>query len=201
MLDTDGSIPQSLINDAEGIIIIPNAFKVALGWGGQGGRGIAIIHREDGTWSNPVFVTLGEGSLGFQAGAESSDIILLFKDRDQILKLEKSEITIGVDVTAVAGPSSANIHASTDIKFDADIYTYSRSKGLFAGVNVKGGVMKSNDSLNEAFYAQDQVDFDEIFNKLDFPFNKEIGQFIQSIDNYGKIDNSIVSIFTTQPGD
>ena len=83
MYDPECRIPKSLINQSEGIVIFPGAFKLALGaWGGQAGRGVAMIRREDGSWSNPFFVTLGEGSLGIQVGAQSSEIILLFKHRD-----------------------------------------------------------------------------------------------------------------------
>ena len=98
-------IPQSLINNSEGIVIFPRACKVAAGpFNGPGGRGIAIIRNEDGSWSNPLFVTLREGSQGFKIGASTSDIVLLFKDRNDIIDLEQSDITLGGDVGVAAGP-------------------------------------------------------------------------------------------------
>jgi lipid-binding SYLF domain-containing protein len=141
MEDPENSIPQNLFHRAEGIVIFPGALKVAVGFvGGQGARGIAMIHREDGTWSNPFFVTLGEGSLGFQMGAQESDIVLLFKDRNDIIKIDQADITLGGDVGVAAGPVSRGSSSSTDITFDSETYSYCRSKGLFAGVSLKGGV-------------------------------------------------------------
>lgn len=99
MENPESSIPQNLIQSAEGIVIFPGAFKVAIGViGGQGARGIAMIRNEDGSWSNPFFVTLGEGSLGFQIGAQASDIVLLFKDRNDIIEIDQADITLGGDV-------------------------------------------------------------------------------------------------------
>ena len=128
MEDPVNGIPQSLINKSEGIVIFPGASKVAAGlFNGQGGRGIAMIHNEDGSWSNPFFVILGKGSQGFQIGAQASDIVLLFKDRNDIIDIDEAEITLGGDVGVAAGPVNNGSSSSTDITFDTEIYSYHRS--------------------------------------------------------------------------
>jgi len=117
MDDPHCTIPQSLINQSEGIVIFPGAFKLAIGvWGGQAGRGIAMIRKEDGTWSNPFIVTLGEGSLGLQIGAQSSEIVLLFKHRYDILEIDDAEIILGGDIGVAAGPVSNGSSADTGSK-------------------------------------------------------------------------------------
>jgi lipid-binding SYLF domain-containing protein len=186
MEDPINGIPQSLINKSEGIIIFPGAFKVALGVvGGQGGRGIAMIRNEDSSWSNPFFVTLGEGSLGFQIGAQSSEIVLLFKDRNDIIDIDRADITLGSDVGVAAGPANNSSSSSTDITFESEIYSYSHSKGLFAGVSLKGGVLSYNERLSESLYNIDGVNTNEIFYEIETPFNESVNDLIVALTMYG----------------
>ena len=187
MENPENSIPPSLISQSEGIVIFPRAFKVAVGAvGGQGGRGIAMIRKDDGSWSNPFFVTLGEGSLGFQIGAQASDIVLLFKDRNDLMGIDKVEITLGTDVGVAAGPVSKGSSATTDIKFDSEIYSYYQSKGLFAGVSLKGGVLTFNNSVSESLYCMDDVNADEIFNEIETPFNEPVNNLIEALNMYSE---------------
>jgi lipid-binding SYLF domain-containing protein len=187
MEDPENSIPQSLINESEGIVIIPRAFKVALGaLGGQGGRGIAMIRKEDGSWSNPFFITLGEGSLGIQIGAQSSDIILLFKNRIDVLEIDDRELILGTDIGVAAGPVSNGSSADTDIKFKREIYSYSRSKGLFAGVSLNGGVISYNESVSKSLYGIDNVNTDEILNEIETPYNEDVNDLIATLNMYGE---------------
>ncbi len=187
MEDPENSIPQSLIKKSEGIVIFPRAIKVAIGaWGGQGGRGIAMIRKEDGTWSNPFFVTLGEGSLGIQIGAQSSDIVLLFKHRYDILEIDNAEIILGGDIGVAAGPVSNGSSADTDIKFEREIYSYYRSKGLFAGASLAGGILSYNEMVNEALYGVDGVIAGEIFNEIETPYNDEVNDLIEALNMYGE---------------
>jgi lipid-binding SYLF domain-containing protein len=187
MEDPINSIPQDLINSSEGIVIFPGAFKVALGTlGGQGARGIAMIRKEDGSWSNPFFVTLGEGSLGFQIGAQASEIVLLFKDRNDIIEIDKADITLGGDVGVAAGPVDEGSSSSTDITFGSEIYSYCRSKGLFAGVSLKGGILSYNEKISESLYGVEDVSTNEIFNRIETPFNDEVNDLIEALVMYGK---------------
>ena len=182
LLTSDHRIPKSLLNEMEGIVIIPGAIKAAIGWGGQGGRGIAMVRNEDGEWSNPVFITLGEGSVGFQAGVEFTDIVLLFKNSDDIFKLENSEITLGADAGLVAGPVCTNASAISNIKFNSKIVSYSYSRGVFAGASIKGGVLKSNKHVNEAYYDKDDIVFDEVFFLTDISEKKELNDFLNTLN-------------------
>lgn len=187
MNNPETGIPSSLISQSEGIVIFPAAFKLALGTaGGQGGRGVAMIRHDDGSWSNPFFVTLGEGSVGIQIGVQKSGIVLIFKNKDDILAIDQADIVLGGDVGVAAGPVSKGTSAMTDIKFDAEIYSYQQSKGLFAGISLKGGIMGSNNSFNESLYGWDEVNSDDIFNRIQAPYNDEVCDLIETLDMYGK---------------
>jgi lipid-binding SYLF domain-containing protein len=187
MEDPENSIPQNLLQSSEGIVIFPAAFKVALGVvGGQGARGIAMIRKEDGTWSNPFFVTLGEGSLGFQIGAQASEIVLLFKDRNDIIEIDQADITLGGDVGVAAGPVNRGSSSSTDITFESEIYSYYRSKGLFAGVSLKGGVLSYNENISESLYGIDDITTDAIFSGIETPFNIYVNDLIEAMVMYGE---------------
>lgn len=186
MDDPDNSIPPSLINQSEGIVIFPDAFKIAFGVvGGQGARGIALVRQYDGSWSNPFFVSLGEGSFGLQLGVQKTDIVLLFKDRDAIMDLGNTEITIGGDVGVAAGPVSKGSSAITDIKFDSEIYSYYSSRGLFAGVSFKGGVLTFNESVNESLYGMEDINMDYILHEIETPYNDRVNDLIEVIEIYG----------------
>ena len=144
-------IPQSLINESEGIMIFPGAWKVAAGaFNGHGGRGIAMIHNEDGSWSNPFFVTIREGSQRFQIGTQASDFVLLFKDRNDIIDIDKAAITLGGDVGVAEGPVINGSSSSNDITFEKEIYSYHRSKGLFTGVSLNGGILSYYEKLSDS---------------------------------------------------
>ena len=187
MEDPESSIPPSLISKTEGIVIFPSAFKLAVGTvGGQGGRGIAMIRKEDGSWSNPFFVNLGEGSLGFQIGAQKSDIILLFEDRNDILAIDKAEIALGSDVGVAAGPNYKGSSSSTDITFESQIYSYYRSKGLFAGVSLKGGILRFNEEVSSSLYNSDNINVHQIFHGIETPYNKQVDNLIQALNMYGE---------------
>ncbi len=187
MEDPENSIPQNLLKSAEGIVIFPGAIKVAVGVvGGQGARGIAMIRREDGSWSNPFFVTLGEGSFGFQIGAQASDIVLLFKDRNDILEIDQADITLGGDVGVAAGPVNRGSSSTTDITFESEIYSYCRSKGLFAGVSLKGGVLSYNEQVSESLYEIDEVSTDEILRETDTPYDDRVNDLIEALVMYSE---------------
>jgi len=187
MGDPDNSIPPSLITQSEGIVILPGTYKMAVGIaGGQGGRGIAMIREEDGTWSNPFFVSLGEGSVGFQLGIQKSEIILLFKDKDDIMGLDEADITLGSDIGVAAGPVSKGSLSTSDLRFETEIYSYCRSNGLFAGVSLKGGVLCFNHRFNDSLYSRNNVSPETILYEMDAPINYEVDDLIVALDMYGE---------------
>ena len=187
MKDYENSIPASLISQSEGIIIFPRALKIALGnAGGQGGRGIAMIRQENGSWSNPFIVSLGEASIGWQIGVQKSDMVLLFKNRNEIIAIDEADIMLGAGIGVVAGPAGKETVTMQDLKFEADIYAYQHSKGLFAGVSIKGGVLSCNDRFNETLYGIDDAETDDIFNEIEVPYNNDVNDLIETLNKYGE---------------
>ena len=158
------TIPAQLMAKAEGIVVIPGLIKAGFGVGGQRGRGVAMVKNADGGWSDPVFVTLTGGSVGFQAGVQSIDLIMVFTKGSVLTSLAKGEFTLGGDVSVAAGPVGRSSSASTDTKFDAAVYSYSRSKGLFAGLTINGSKLAADKDANAAFYDSDATP-SSIFSK------------------------------------
>ena len=147
----DRAIPQSLMDRAEAIAVFPGVIKAGFIVGGRGGHGV-ISRRVKGGWSAPAFFDLGGGSFGLQIGASKTDFILLFMNDDAIAGLLKDKFEIGGEGSAVAGPVGRTASASTDALLKAAIISYSRSKGLFAGLEVKGVVIKADDDENRRVY-------------------------------------------------
>jgi len=148
-------IPQKLLEITQGIIVIPKLINAGFVVGGKRGRGIAVIKREDGTWSDPVFITLTGGSIGFQVGVQSIDLVLVFKNRETLEKIGKGSFTLGGDASVTAGPVGRNSSASTDYKLEAEVYSYSRSKGLFAGISLSGSALDVDSKANANFYGKE----------------------------------------------
>ena len=132
------SIPADLLKITQGIIIVPKLINGGFVIAAKRGKGIAMVKLENGTWSNPVFVTITGGSVGLQAGVQSIDLVLIFKSSETLEKIGKGSFTLGGDISATAGPVGRNSTASTDYKLEAEVYSYSRSKGLFAGISLSG---------------------------------------------------------------
>ncbi len=132
------SIPHDLLAEYEGIVIIPKLINAGFGIGGKRGKGVAMVKLENGKWSDPVFVTLTGGSFGLQIGVQSVDLVLVFRHKGVLTKVKNGDFTIGGDISAAAGPVGRSSTASTDYKLQAEVYSYSRSRGLFAGISING---------------------------------------------------------------
>jgi lipid-binding SYLF domain-containing protein len=145
-------IPQAMLADAHGVAIIPNVIKGGFVVGARHGRGVLFIREADGVWHAPVFITLTGGNIGWQVGLQSSDIILVFKTPRSIQGILSGKLTIGADAAAAAGPVGRQTAAATDGKLQAEIYTYSRSRGLFAGVSIDGSVVRIDQLATGAYY-------------------------------------------------
>lgn len=150
----DKSIPTDLLKEAKAIAVIPDLLKVGFIFGGRRGEGLISVKGPDGTWSNPSFITMTGGSVGFQAGASSTDVILVFRTQRGVDSIVNGKFTLGADAAAAAGPVGRTATASTDSDFKAEIYSYSRSRGLFAGVALDGSALRIDYDANAAIYGQ-----------------------------------------------
>jgi lipid-binding SYLF domain-containing protein len=154
------SIPHQLLEEYQGVVIIPKLINAGFGIGGKRGQGVAMVKMDNGKWSDPVFITLTGGSIGFQIGVQSVDMVLVFRNKGVLAKVKDGDFTIGGDVSAAAGPVGRSSTASTDYKLQAEVYSYSRSKGLFAGISINGSNLAINKSANVAYYGTDSVSGD-----------------------------------------
>jgi len=149
----DKAIPKDLLDGAECVAVFPDVIKAGFVVGGRGGRGVASCRTGNG-WSAPAFFDLGGGSVGLQIGAQSTDFVLLFMNKEGLNHLLSDKFEIGGDASVAAGPVGRQAGASTDLKLGAQILSYSRSKGLFAGLELKGVVIKPDKDDMRAVYGE-----------------------------------------------
>jgi lipid-binding SYLF domain-containing protein len=159
----DGGIPQNLLRRSECVAVIPAVKRAAFGFGGRYGRGLVVCRKDAGAgpWGSPSMISLGGGSFGFQIGGQSTDVLMLFVTPDSIDHLLRDQVTLGVDVAAAAGPKGRVVSAETSATLRAEILTYGRSRGLFAGVSLEGAVLKPDSDANESLYGE-EVDAREL---------------------------------------
>ncbi|MCH7982064.1 MAG: lipid-binding SYLF domain-containing protein [Proteobacteria bacterium] len=157
------AIPPTLLSRAYAVAVIPDVIKVGFGIGVRHGKGILVIRQDDNSWSNPVFIALTGGSVGWQIGGQSTDIILVFKTRKGVDGIANGKITLGADASIAAGPVGRQASAATDIVFQAEIMSYSRSRGLFAGISFEGTGVTMDRKSNVAFYGDSTMTPERIF--------------------------------------
>jgi lipid-binding SYLF domain-containing protein len=148
----ENAIPDKLLDEAKAIVIVPDTIKAGLVIGGRRGHGLMAVKLPDGTWSSPSFVTLTGGSIGFQAGVQSSDVVLVFRSDRGVDSIVNGKFTLGADAAVAAGPVGRNAATATDGQFKAEIWSWSRARGLFAGVALDGAVLSIDDASNQAAY-------------------------------------------------
>lgn len=176
-------ISETLLKNCLGIAIIPGVIKAAYGIGGQYGKGVVLLRRDEG-WSHPSFIRLIGGSFGWQIGVEKSDIILVFKSPESIEGITDGKITLGADVSVAAGPVGRRAEASTDLDFEAEIYSYSKSKGLFAGVSIKGASIQIDHEANAEFYHNSGVSARDILIRNRVRTPRAAGRLIKALNSY-----------------
>ena len=147
------AIPPNLLNSAYAVAVIPNVIKGGFIVGGSYGKGVLLVRQSDGAWSNPSFVTLANMGIGWQAGAQGADLVLVFKTRRGVDNIARGKFTLGGSASASAGPVGRTALAMTDGEFKSEIYTYARSRGLFAGVSLDGGAITIDQVANANWYA------------------------------------------------
>jgi len=152
----DAGIPKDLLKGADCVAVIPAVKKGAFGFGGQYGRGAVSCRKDDGKgpFGSPSMISLGGGSFGFQIGGQSVDLVMLFMTPNSMRSLLKDKVTLGGDVAAAAGPVGRNISAETNATMHAEILSYARSRGLFAGISLKGSSLRPDNDANESLYGR-----------------------------------------------
>lgn len=153
MSTSDTSIPASITMKAEGIAIFPGTLKAGFIFGGMRGRGILSARNEDG-WSVPTFMTLTGGSIGLQIGGQATDLVLVIMNRRGLEQFVRNQFKFGADASAAAGPVGRDAQANTDLQMRAEILSYSRARGLFAGVSINGSTVRADQDANERFYGK-----------------------------------------------
>ncbi len=177
----DKAVPNKIAQQATCIGVIPGMKKGAFIFGAEYGRGLVTCRTGHG-WSAPVFITLGGGSFGFQLGGESTDVVLVAVNDKGFQDLLKSKFKIGGDAAAAAGPVGRNSQAATDWKLNAELLTYSRSKGLFAGVDLTGTSVTQSSDDTRTFYGVDHT-ADDIL-KGNVPVPEDAKTFVRTVARY-----------------
>ena len=162
----DSAIPQAVLAGAEAVAVFPAVKKGGFVVGGQWGRGIMSVRGARGSWSAPAFLTLTGGSFGLQIGGQEIDLVLVINDREGLERLVRNQFKIGVDASVAAGPVGRDAQAATDIQMRARILSYSRARGLFAGVTINGGTIKQDRDANERFYGRSYSTKEIVFERL-----------------------------------
>jgi lipid-binding SYLF domain-containing protein len=181
MATPDKSIPSSILAGASCVVVVPSYKKAAFVVGGQYGQGVATCRTPRG-WSAPVCVQMAGGSVGFQIGGQATDLVMIAMNQQGLQDMLKNKFKLGADAAASAGPVGRNAAAGTDWKLNAEFLTYSRSKGLFAGINLDGTVVSQNQDDTRALYGAD-IPFETIL-KGNTPTPPEAAPFVRTVARY-----------------
>jgi lipid-binding SYLF domain-containing protein len=167
ILNIPDDIPQDLLDKAECVVVLPSVKKLAIGIGGSYGRGAMVCRSGEhftGPWGAPAMYALEGGSLGFQLGGQATDFVLLVMNPKGARSLINSKVKLGADASAAAGPKGRTAEAATDVVMKAEILSYSRNKGLFAGISLEGSTLRSDGGANENLYGK-KLDAEDIILK------------------------------------
>ena len=177
------SIPPAMLQAAEGVAIFPNMIKGGFILGVNYGRGVLHVRNPDRTWSPPVMVTMGGGSIGFQAGVQAADIVLVFATPRSLQGiLTGQKVTLGADASIAAGPVGRTANAGTDARLGAEIYSYARSRGLFAGVSLGGSDLSVDNNANAVLYGRFNVTPADVFSQRGLAIRPEVQQLVEDLN-------------------
>ncbi|MBU0908780.1 MAG: lipid-binding SYLF domain-containing protein [Proteobacteria bacterium] len=181
------AVPPTLLANAHAVVVLPKLLKAGFIVGGRYGTGLMMVRDMRGNWHYPVLVSLTGGSVGFQIGAQSTDVILVFKSLKSVDAMQKGKFTLGADASVAAGPVGRHAEADTDIKLESEIYSYSRSRGLFAGVALEGGALQIDHDATWALYSMSAYD---ILNRTEFSkLPAEVQEFYKVLVSYIRSSN------------
>ena len=177
------SIPPTMLNKAEGVAIFPNMIKGGFILGVNYGKGVLMVRRPDRTWSPPVMVTMGGGSVGFQAGVQSADIVLIFATPRSLQGIMNGQkVTLGADASIALGPVGRLANAGTDAKLGAEIYSYARSRGLFLGVSLGGADLSVDHNADAMLYSRFGVTPADVFEGRGLAFHQDVKDLIDDMN-------------------
>ena len=182
MASPDKGIPQDLLDKSECIVVVPGLKKGAFIVGGKYGRGFMSCRKAGAGWSAPAGVRVEGGSFGFQIGGSETDVVLLVMNMGGVKKLLSSKFTIGADASAAAGPVGRTSSAATDAQLHAEMLTYSRARGLFAGISLEGATLRPDDDSNKELYGKEMTNADIVQGNTTSP--KIAQKFIGSLNKY-----------------
>src|SRR5215471_3340877 len=169
----DQAIPDKIMSGAKCIAVIPSSLKASFIFGANYGKGVATCRTDKG-WSTPAFFKVTGGSFGFQAGGQASDLVLIIRTDEGMQHLLQSKFKLGADASAAAGPVGRDAQAMTDLTMRAQVLTYSRSRGLFAGVSLSGGVIKQDDADTQAFYSKTWTYYSVLNGQVPAPQDSQV---------------------------
>jgi lipid-binding SYLF domain-containing protein len=178
----DQFVPQRLLARAYGIAIVPDVTKAAFFFGGSRGNGVLVVRGDDGRFSDPIFINLTGGSFGFQWGVQSTDVVLVFTTKRSIDKIASGKLTLGADASVAAGPVGRQASAATDPTVSSEVYSYSRSRGLFLGVALSGAAITIDSGADARFYDRGTVDAAEIANGSITSSDDIAHRFLDAVD-------------------
>ena len=185
MTAEDDAIPRALLGSAEGIAIFPGTVRAGLGFGGMRGRGI-ISARTDSGWSAPAFLTLTGGSFGLQIGVQVADVVLVIRNRRGLENLVSNQFKLGADAAVAAGPLGREAAAATDLQLRAQILSYSRARGLFAGVTVNGSTVRQDQDANERFYGERWETQQIVFGSVPVTRPEPVALWLETLDRFAR---------------
>ena len=178
----DAGIPKDLLKRAECVAVIPGLKKAAFGFGGQLGRGAVSCKKDQvkGPFGPPVMISITGGSFGFQIGGQEIDVVMLFMTPESMKHLMRDKVTLGVDASAAGGPKGRAASAETNATMRAEILTYARSRGLFAGVSLKGAVLSPDKDANKNLYSKD-IEARDLLEKGDSAVPEPARKFVETV--------------------
>jgi lipid-binding SYLF domain-containing protein len=178
----DSDIPKDLLGKAECVAVIPGLKKAALGIGGQAGRGAVTCKKDEGKgpFGPPAMISVQGGSFGFQIGGSESDVVMLFMTPDSLKHLLKDKVTLGVDASAAGGPKGRTASAETNATMRSEILTYARSRGAFAGISLKGAVLRPDNDANKNLYGR-SVEVRELVEQGNIAIPEPAKKFVDAV--------------------
>ena len=180
MLRDSKAIPLKVFQSAQAIAIFPGTLEISMFLGGKSGNGVMVVRKANGAWSSPLFVKLGGAGFGLQLGVEKKDILMVFKSKDSVKKMMGEKITLGVDASVAVGPAGESVGKGSELDFKSEIYTYTKTEGLFVGFSLDGSVMSHDFDQNVELYGND-ISPEQIVESDDLISSYAVDEFLKTI--------------------